>query len=169
MIGERHGLQICQTAYAGRVHVPVPILRFGYRTAYAALRVYWFLRRPEVRGVKCVITNGGRVLLVRHTYGPRGWDLPGGTVKRGESPVDAASREMNEELGVSIADWRPIGLFKLSIDHRRDRLHCFQAELHAPKLQIARAELADAGWFSRDELPRNLGRYTRPILARTPD
>jgi ADP-ribose pyrophosphatase YjhB (NUDIX family) len=119
-----------------------------------------------VSGVKCVITDGGHVLLVRHTYGPRGWDLPGGTVKRGEAPVDAASREMNEELGVSIQDWRPIGQLELNVDHRRDRLHCFQAELRDPTLEIAQGELAEAGWFARDALPRNLGRYTRPILAR---
>ena len=148
------------------MYVPVPILRLGYRAAYAGLRVYWFLARPEVSGVKCVITDGERVLLVRHTYGPRGWDLPGGTVKRGEEPVIAARREMNEELGVSIENWRPLGLFSLNIDHRRDKLHAFQAELHAPRIELARGELADANWFSRQALPRNLGRYTRPILAR---
>lgn len=146
--------------------LPVPILRLGYRFAYAGLRAYWFVARPEVSGVKCQITDGERVLLVRHTYGPRGWDLPGGAVKRGEEPVSAARREMNEELGVSIEDWRPLGRVSLNIDHKRDSLHCFQAELHTPRIVIARAELADADWFSRDALPRNLGRYTRPILAR---
>jgi 8-oxo-dGTP pyrophosphatase MutT (NUDIX family) len=148
------------------VDLPVPLRRLGYRAAYLALRVYWFVRRPEVRGVKCVITDGARVLLVRHTYGPRGWDFPGGSVKRREQPVDAARREMKEELGVSIEDWRALGVVALSMDHRRDRLHCFQAELHAPRIELNRGELADADWFSPDALPRKVGRYTRPILAR---
>ena len=146
--------------------MPVPIRRVGYRAAYLGLRVYWFLVRPEVTGVKCLITHGERVLLVRHTYGSRRWDLPGGSVKRGEQPVDAARREMHEELGVSIEDWRPLGTFSLSIDHRRDRLHCFQAEVQAPEVEINRGELEEADWFSRGALPRKLGRYARPILAR---
>jgi 8-oxo-dGTP diphosphatase len=144
----------------------VAIRRLGYRGAYLGLRVYWFLRRPEVRGVKCVITDGDRVLLVRHTYGSRSWDLPGGSIKRGEEPADAARREMHEELGVSIDNWRPLGMMSLSIDHRRDRLHCFQAELRAPRIEIDRGELADAGWFLRNALPAKTGRYTKPILAR---
>jgi ADP-ribose pyrophosphatase YjhB (NUDIX family) len=144
----------------------VSIRRLGYRLAYAGLRLYWFLRRPEVRGVKCVITDREHVLLVRHTYGPRGWDLPGGALKRGEAPVNAARREMHEELGVSIDDWRSLGLVSLSVNHRRDRLHCFQAEVDAPEIEIDRGELADAGWFLRAALPGDVGRYTRPILAR---
>ena len=55
-----------------------------------------------------------RVLLVRHTYGSRGWDLPGGSMKRGEAPVNAARREMHEELGVTIDDWRSLGLVSLN-------------------------------------------------------
>ena len=43
------------------------------------------------------------MLLVRHTYGPRAWDLPGGAIKRGEPPIDAARREMDEELGLDDA------------------------------------------------------------------
>jgi 8-oxo-dGTP pyrophosphatase MutT (NUDIX family) len=148
------------------VDLLVPIRRLGYRGAYQGLRLYWLVRRPEVRGVKCVITDGDRVLLVRHTYGPRGWDLPGGSIKRGEAPLDAARREMHEELGVSIEDWRPLGVMSLNVDHRRDKLHCFQAELHAPEIEIDRGELADADWFMRDALPSKTGRYTKPILSR---
>ena len=40
------------------------------RIAYAGLRTYWFLApAPSVVGVKCVLTDGDDVLLVRHTYG----------------------------------------------------------------------------------------------------
>lgn len=160
------------TAYAGwvastiadRVNLPVPLQRLGYRSAYAALRVYWFLFRPTMTGVKCVLTDGDRVLLVRHTYGPRGWELPGGSVKPGEPPVSAAQREMYEELGVSVQRWRLLGELEVDIDYRKDCVHCFQAELQAPQLIINHGELRAAGWFRRTELPR-LGRYTRQVLA----
>ena len=114
------------------MRLPVPIQRIGYRVAYALLRTYWFIRRPNLSGVKCVLTDGDEVLLVRHTYGPRAWDLPGGAIKRGESPVTAARREMNEELGVSIDDWRALGTITVRIDYRKDHVYCFQAEAPGP-------------------------------------
>ena len=147
------------------MEVLVPLQRLGYRAAYSGLRVYWLLRRPRLSGVKCVLTDGDRVLLVRHTYGHRGWDLPGGSLKRGEDPETAARREMNEELGVSIDRWQPLGEFSLTVDHHRDSVNCFQAELNAPALKINRGELEAADWFLRERLPRDLGRYARRILA----
>jgi 8-oxo-dGTP pyrophosphatase MutT (NUDIX family) len=147
------------------VEVPVPVRRLGYRSAYAGLRLYWFVRRPEVSGVKCLLTDGERVLLVRHTYGKPGWDLPGGAVKRGEAPETAASREMHEELGISIGDWNPLGEFVVSVDYHSDSVRCFQAELSDPELTINLGELAAATWFPRDGLPPDLGRYARRILA----
>jgi 8-oxo-dGTP pyrophosphatase MutT (NUDIX family) len=128
--------------------------------------VYWFMRRPEVSGVKCLLTDRDHVLLVRHTYGPRAWDLPGGAIKRSESPATAARREMSEELGVCIDDWRAVGELVLRIDRREDRIHCFQAELSERELTIDRGELAAASWFPRHELPPDLGRYASQILAR---
>jgi 8-oxo-dGTP pyrophosphatase MutT (NUDIX family) len=150
------------------VELPVPIRRLGYRVAYAGLRVYWFVRRPQGRGVKCVITDRERVLLVRHTYGNRGWDLPGGGVKRGEAPASAARREMGEELGVSIEDWQPLGEVSIDMPYRRDNVECFHAELGDARIQIDRGELADARWFPAAALPEDLGRYARRILSRLP-
>jgi 8-oxo-dGTP diphosphatase len=150
------------------VRLPVPVRRLGLRLAYAGLRVYWFLLRPRVDGVKCVLTDGERVLLVRHSYGPRGWDLPGGTVKRGEAPIATARREMVEELGISIEDWQDLGTIAAKLDHRRDRLHCFHAELHSPQLELDEGELLTADWFPRRELPRDLRRYVRPVLDQLP-
>jgi 8-oxo-dGTP pyrophosphatase MutT (NUDIX family) len=147
------------------VELPVPIRRFGYRLAYAGLRLYWLLIRPESSGVKCLLTDGERVLLVRHTYGYRGWDLPGGSIKRGEAPEAAARREMNEELGLWIDSWRALGQFAVTVDHRMDRVQCFQAEVSDPALTLDLGELAAASWFPRDALPADVGHYARRILA----
>lgn len=49
--------------------------------------------------------RGGRVLLARRPVGKRHaglWELPGGKFLPGESPLDAARRELAEELGVEV-------------------------------------------------------------------
>jgi 8-oxo-dGTP pyrophosphatase MutT (NUDIX family) len=147
------------------MQISVPIRRLGFRVAHRLLRVWWFVRRPRMRGVKCVLTDGENVLLVRHTYGKPEWDLPGGGMKRGERPLETARREIEEELGVRLDGWRELGSLASSEYYRRDTIYCFQVELNGKSLNIDRAELDTARWFSRQRLPRELGRYVTRILA----
>jgi ADP-ribose pyrophosphatase YjhB (NUDIX family) len=145
----------------------VRIKRLGYRCAYLLLQIYWLLARPSVTGVKCVLSDGPNVLLVRHTYGSRRWNLPGGAVKRGESPRDAVAREMAEELGISPERWTPLGEVRGQMHGRHDTMHCFGAELDGRELTIDPVEIASARWFPREQLPPQLARYVRQIVALT--
>ena len=52
----------------------------------------------------------GRVLLARHSEGDV-WLLPGGSVEPGETPADAAVREMWEETGLLVRLTRLVGVF----------------------------------------------------------
>ncbi len=149
------------------MQAPLAPRRLGYRVAYRLLQIYWSAIRPHSKGVKCVLTSRDRVLLVRHTYGQPDWELPGGSLRPGERPLLAARREMHEELGVTIEDWRALGELDATMNHRPVTLHCFQAELEQPAVKVDRGELAIAGWFRRSQLPADLGRYVRPILSRT--
>jgi len=149
------------------VKLPVALRRLIYRIGYRVLQIVWFLSRAHLTGVKCLITDVDALLLVRHSYGHRSWDLPGGTVRRGEPPVHAARREMAEELGLGAVDWEPIGELHIEEGRRRDTLHCFRAEIASPALTLDRGELLEARWFERAELPADLARYVIPILART--
>lgn len=51
-------------------------------------------------GVSAIVEQGGRVVLVRHSY-RSGWSFPGGAVERGEPPAAAILRELAEEIGLT--------------------------------------------------------------------
>jgi ADP-ribose pyrophosphatase YjhB (NUDIX family) len=141
-------------------------LRQIYRLGYRVLRVYALVVRRPARGVKCLLTHDGEVLLVRHTYGPRRiWHLPGGGVRRAESNVAAASREMNEELGLSGLSWHDLGTVDLHLDGRRVAIGCLRAEVADGVLQRDRAEIAEARWFDPRDLPSPLGHEVLRVLA----
>lgn len=72
-----------------------------------------FLPRKRAIAQMLVRDAEDRVLLCRLTY-KNDWDLPGGVVEVNESPREAVSREIEEELGLDIAagillltDWLP--------------------------------------------------------------
>ncbi|HEY5318690.1 MAG TPA: NUDIX domain-containing protein [Solirubrobacteraceae bacterium] len=141
------------------------VLSRFYRVAYQLARVYWFFARPTKRGVKCVITRGDEVLLVRHTYGDRrAWELPGGAIKRGEAPIEAARREMREELSLSISDWTALGDLFAKYEHRNDTMHCFHAVLADASPVADRVEIAEARWFPLAAPPAPTGRFVGRIL-----
>ncbi len=148
------------------MQLPVGARRLFYRSAYRGLVLYWLLLRPEKPGVKCLVTRADRLLLVRHTYGESCWDLPGGGIKGGEAPVQAVQREMREELGVDRADYVYLGEIRGIVQHRRDTIHCFSAELTARAITLELGELSAASWFDPADLPPGLGPYVLPALRR---
>jgi 8-oxo-dGTP pyrophosphatase MutT (NUDIX family) len=112
------------------------------------------------------MTSGDQVLLVRHSYGDRRrWELPGGAVKRRERPLDAAVREVREELGVELSEWRSLGDVPVRIDSRRGALCCFAARADGLELRPDEVEVIEARWFARDALPERRGRYVTEVIA----
>ena len=57
--------------------------------------------------VGVAVRRAGRVLAAHRARDPRGWELPGGKVEAGETPAQAAVRELREELGceVEVTGW----------------------------------------------------------------
>lgn len=73
-----------------------------------------------------LLTDPSGRLLVVQAPGPGTWHLPGGLVEQGESPRDAARREVREELGLDLdlRDARLLAVEWLQATRadRRDRL-----------------------------------------------
>ncbi|WP_380282291.1 NUDIX domain-containing protein [Kitasatospora purpeofusca] len=63
--------------------------------------------RPTAHGCFLLTDPQGRVLGLRSTVDPGGWNLPGGDVEHGETPFTAALREAEEELGLDLAAENP--------------------------------------------------------------
>jgi 8-oxo-dGTP pyrophosphatase MutT (NUDIX family) len=80
------------------------------RLLYLLYRIYTFFVRPVVNGVRVLLVQEGQVLLVRHTY-LKGWYMPGGGVKRGESMDEATRREAREEVGAELGELRLMGVY----------------------------------------------------------
>ncbi len=89
-------------------------------------------RRPPVPVAVAVVRDGtGRVLVAERT--PRQvaggyWELPGGKIEAGESPEQAARRELLEEVGLRGDTMRTWTSYDHAFPTRAVRLHFFTVE-----------------------------------------
>lgn len=87
------------------------------------------LGRPVVDvAVGVLRAPDGRVLLTERKPGKDAagfWELPGGQVEPGESPVQAAARELLEEVGVRADELAPWRVYEHDFPTKRVRLHWF--------------------------------------------
>jgi 8-oxo-dGTP pyrophosphatase MutT (NUDIX family) len=142
------------------------LMRQVYRLGYRVLLALSFVRPPHGRGAKGLLTNGGEVLMVRHTYGPPEWELPGGGSRRGEEAVETMRRELREELGVDVADAVALGTDHGQGRAEHTRVSYFTAELPNRNVRRDPVEIAEVAWFDPASPPRPLGWHAAKALAR---
>lgn len=63
--------------------------------------------------------EAGKLLIVKPNY-KEGWQVPGGTVDKNESPKNAAIREIKEEIGITVED-----LTFLSVEYKGPQIEDF--------------------------------------------
>ncbi|MEL6237831.1 MAG: NUDIX domain-containing protein [Pseudomonadota bacterium] len=141
--------------------IPAPIHRAALPIAHA-LRHHWRRWRGKpLQGCSVVITNPlGDVLLLRHSYGPSQWALPGGGIQTGEDPEAAARREIKEELGLILARVEPLGTHQETISGAPHTAYLFTAIVDARPAPDGR-EVIEARFFPSHSLPQPLGELTR--------
>lgn len=103
--------------------------------------------------VYAVIRRRGRILLTQDHY-KAGWKLPGGGVETGELILEALTREVREEVGLDIRPRRLLLManwLKKRTSLGRLRLY-FVADSVRGEIVLGRDEVAQARWFSRQEL-----------------
>jgi 8-oxo-dGTP pyrophosphatase MutT (NUDIX family) len=126
------------------------------------------VRNPYTLGVRVIVEDGAkRVLLVRHSY-LSGWYLPGGGVDRGETMVEAARREVLEEAGVAAS--APPRLLNVYLNEEatgRDHVGLFHLEswVEADTFLRPNAEIVEAAFFESQAMPDDLSKATARRLA----
>jgi 8-oxo-dGTP diphosphatase len=112
-------------------------------------------------GVFAAITDeDGRILCVRMNYATHAWTTPGGRVELGESPLDALKREVLEESGLDVVPEELVGVY--SKPYKNDIVLFFRARVVAQNPWQPNDEIAQMGYFGRDNLPDPMG-----LVART--
>ncbi len=115
---------------------------------------YGFLLRPRSDRVRCLILREGKVLLVRNMGGREEWSLPGGGIKKNESPIDAARREVVEELKLELTDVESLGIEEIERDFMKVRAHLVSALARRVNFDPYKWEIREAGWFDVNNLPK---------------
>jgi 8-oxo-dGTP diphosphatase len=125
------------------------VVRLGYRGAYLTLRLWWLVRRPCTHGAAVALWHEGRVLMVRASYRDC-YTLPGGFVRPGEPPEEAARRETREEVGLDLPPeaLRHAWQGTVPYESRMDTVDIWEASLdEPPSIHVTGREIVWAGWL----------------------
>ncbi len=118
--------------------------------------------RPEVQvAVGVLVRADGRFLLTSRPPGKAYagyWEFPGGKIEAGESVHDALQRELQEEIGITIAASHPWKVERVDYPHALVRLHFCKVFDWAGELQMREGQS-----FAWETLPVQ----SQPVLPGT--
>lgn len=128
--------------------------RIAFWIGYRLALVWWFVRRPLQQGAYVAVWVGDELLLIRNSY-KRGYTIPCGGIGSEESPIQAARRELFEEVGIETDESAllPIQLIRFDNEYKRDHAHVFELHLDTrPQIRIDRREVVWAAFVPREQL-----------------
>lgn len=141
--------------------LPAPLHRALLPLAHGLRHRWRKWRRTPIAGVSVVITNlSGDVLLLRHSYGPNVWALPGGGLKLREDPEQCARREVLEELGIELDVIEVVGSIEEYLSGTQHTAYLFTATSNL-RPRPDRREVIEARFFPSHSLPEPLGKITQ--------
>jgi len=124
---------------------------------------YWMnFSSNTIQGVRVIVVDERRVLLVSHWYAPWAWTLPGGGVNKNEKPEDAAMREVEEETGLKVNTLGgEIGRY-YGRWGRGDQIAVYYTGDFSGSLALKpNFEIMARSWFDIDSLPEELSPANR--------
>jgi len=107
---------------------------------------------PFTIGVGGVVIDQEKVLLVKLTYGHKGWILPGGYVKSTETIGKAVKREVREETGLEVKPTQIVAARSKADQGRCDIYIALLVEVLGGDLKPDRNEISDLKYFTLSEM-----------------
>jgi 8-oxo-dGTP diphosphatase len=112
-------------------------------------------RARSIHVSAAVIVNDRDELLLVRKAGTTAFMQPGGKPEPGETAAETLSRELFEELGLSVdaADLRPLGLFTAAAANEPGFLvvaDVFEAEI-GDQVPVIAAEIEELRWVARED------------------
>jgi ADP-ribose pyrophosphatase YjhB (NUDIX family) len=130
---------------------------------------------PRVAVGALFVDGQGQILVVKPTY-KQYWDIPGGYVEPGESPLAACRRELDEELGLAVnigallsVDWAPLpdeGDKMLLIFDGGQLTHEQLADITYRDNEVSEHRFADPDSLDELTIPRLARRLRETVRAR---
>lgn len=105
-----------------------------------------------------MIFRTDKILLTRRApgrnYMPGKWDIPGGTIEKGESPEQALLREIAEETGIHVSLGPPIYIYNNMVQFpKRQTLQIvYLAMYNDGEVRLNPREHTDHRWVTLEEL-----------------
>lgn len=144
--------------------IPAPLHRALLPLAHRLRHRWRVWRKVHLAGCSVIVSRmDGAILLVRHSYGPQSWCLPGGGLGRGEDPEACARRELREEVHLSVDHMTLVGVMEEVISGSPHTAHVFHCLTDAIP-RIDGRELVEARFFPTHSLPEPLSSITRGRL-----
>jgi 8-oxo-dGTP pyrophosphatase MutT (NUDIX family) len=127
---------------------------------------YWLLRvfgnQKHIAGVRVILIRTGRVLLVRHWFSPGIWTLPGGGIKKGETPSAAGVREIKEEVGYDVKSFGgQVGIYQGRMGRKDSVIVLFTEDFTGNMQLLPNKEVVERRLFDLDNLPKTLSPANR--------
>lgn len=90
---------------------------------------YWVVEYPDWVNVIAITKDGQFVMerQYRHAVGMTCYELPCGVMEKGETPLQAAQRELMEETGYGNGEWKEIMTITPNPSSMSNFTHCFVA------------------------------------------
>ena len=117
-----------------------------------------------IKVVAALIENDNKVLLARRSTGDINvlgkWEFPGGKIEKGETPQEAAKRELEEEfhdevkigpqLGETVSYEYDFGIVELTVFFAKLLTHNFDLVAHSKVEWLSADQVANLKWAPAD-------------------